>query len=75
MLNLTGAVASAFGNMVLTLFIFAFMLGGMWEMERRASKRARKCENLSGSKKIKTASGKLFLIANAPLTSGFMMRS
>jgi predicted PurR-regulated permease PerM len=40
-LNATGAVASAFGNMVLTLFIFAFMLGGMWEMERRASKRAR----------------------------------
>lgn len=40
-LNLTGAVASAFGNMVLTLFIFAFMLGGMWEMERRASLRAR----------------------------------
>jgi len=40
-LNLTGAVAGAFGNMVLTLFIFAFMLGGMWEMERRASKRAR----------------------------------
>ena len=41
LLNLTGAVASAFGNMVLTLFIFAFMLGGMWEMERRASLRAR----------------------------------
>jgi predicted PurR-regulated permease PerM len=40
-LNATGAIASAFGNMVLTLFIFAFMLGGMWEMERRASKRAR----------------------------------
>jgi len=40
-LNVTGAVASTFGNMVLTLFIFAFMLGGMWEMERRASKRAR----------------------------------
>lgn len=40
-LNVTAAVASAFGNMVLTLFIFAFMLGGMWEMERRASKRAR----------------------------------
>lgn len=40
-LNATGAVASTFGNMVLTLFIFAFMLGGMWEMERRASKRAR----------------------------------
>jgi AI-2 transport protein TqsA len=40
-LNATGAVASTFGNMVLTLFIFAFMLGGMWEMERRASRRAR----------------------------------
>jgi predicted PurR-regulated permease PerM len=40
-LNATGAVASTFGNMVLTLFIFAFMLGGLWEMERRASKRAR----------------------------------
>jgi predicted PurR-regulated permease PerM len=40
-LNATGAVAGAFGNMLLTLFIFAFMLGGMWEMERRASKRAR----------------------------------
>jgi predicted PurR-regulated permease PerM len=40
-LNLLGAVAAAFGNMVLTLFIFAFMLGGMWEMERRASKVAR----------------------------------
>ncbi|HEX6750060.1 MAG TPA: AI-2E family transporter [Longimicrobium sp.] len=40
-LNVMGEVASAFGNMVLTLFIFAFMLGGMWEMERRASKRAR----------------------------------
>lgn len=40
-LNVTSAVASTFGNMVLTLFIFAFMLGGMWEMERRASKRAR----------------------------------
>ncbi|HET7459588.1 MAG TPA: AI-2E family transporter, partial [Longimicrobium sp.] len=37
-LNLTGAVAGAFGNGVLTLFIFAFMLGGMWEMERRARK-------------------------------------
>ena len=40
-LNITGAVASAFGNGALTLFIFAFMLGGMWEMERRARKGAR----------------------------------
>ena len=40
-LNVTGAVAGAFADGVLTLFIFAFMLGGMWEMERRASKRAR----------------------------------
>lgn len=40
-LNLTASVAGAFGNMVLTLFIFAFMLGGLWEMERRASLRAR----------------------------------
>jgi predicted PurR-regulated permease PerM len=40
-LNLTGAVAAAFGNLVLTLFIFAFMLGSVWEMERRASLRAR----------------------------------
>ncbi|HYH81009.1 MAG TPA: AI-2E family transporter [Longimicrobium sp.] len=40
-LNFTGALASAFGNGVLTLFIFAFMLGGMWEMERRARKGAR----------------------------------
>jgi len=40
-LGVTGAVAGAFGNGVLTLFIFAFMLGGMWEMERRARKGAR----------------------------------
>src|SRR4051794_18432353 len=40
-LNTMGAVAGTFGNLVLTLFIFAFMLGGMWEMERRASRRAR----------------------------------
>lgn len=40
-LNITGAVASAFGNGVLTLFIFAFMLGSMWEMERRAKRSAR----------------------------------
>jgi predicted PurR-regulated permease PerM len=47
-LNATGAVASTFGNMVLTLFIFAFMLGGMWEMERRASRRARDYSPLAG---------------------------
>jgi len=41
LLSMVGAVATTFGNMLLTLFIFAFMLGGMWEMERRASKRAR----------------------------------
>ena len=41
LLGASGAVAGALGNLVLTLFIFAFMLGGMWEMERRASKRAR----------------------------------
>jgi AI-2 transport protein TqsA len=41
LLSLVSAVATTFGNMLLTLFIFAFMLGGMWEMERRASKRAR----------------------------------
>src|SRR5690606_32378202 len=35
------AVAGAFGSLVLTLFIFAFMLGGMWEMERRAKVDAR----------------------------------
>ncbi|HEX6558693.1 MAG TPA: AI-2E family transporter, partial [Longimicrobiales bacterium] len=40
-LNVTGAVASAFGNGVLTLFIFAFMLGSLWEMERRAKRSAR----------------------------------
>lgn len=36
-LDASGAVAGTFGSMVLTLFIFAFMLGGMWEMERRAN--------------------------------------
>jgi AI-2 transport protein TqsA len=40
-LSLSGAVAGAMGNLLLTLIIFAFMLGGMWEMERRANKRAR----------------------------------
>ena len=41
LLNVSGAVASSFGAFVLTVFIFAFMLGGMWEMERRASLQAR----------------------------------
>jgi len=40
-LSASGAVAGALGNLLLTLLIFAFMLGGMWEMERRANKRAR----------------------------------
>lgn len=39
-LNFSTGVAGAFGSLVLTLFIFAFMLGGMWEMERRASREA-----------------------------------
>jgi AI-2 transport protein TqsA len=39
-IGLSGAIASGFGNLVLTLFIFAFMLGGMWEMERRANRAA-----------------------------------
>src|SRR5690606_33963484 len=30
-INVSGSMASGFGNLVLTLFIFAFMLGGMWE--------------------------------------------
>jgi len=40
-LNASTAVAGALGSVVLTLFVFAFMLGGMWEMERRASVDAR----------------------------------
>ena len=35
-LGLTSSIAGSVGNIVLTLFIFAFMLGGMWELERRA---------------------------------------
>src|SRR5687768_11629556 len=31
------AVAGGFADMVLTLFLFAFVLGGMWELERRAN--------------------------------------
>jgi AI-2 transport protein TqsA len=40
-LSVSTAIAGAFGSVVLTLFIFAFMLGGMWEMERRAKLDAR----------------------------------
>jgi AI-2 transport protein TqsA len=40
LLRVSRAVASGFGDLVLTLFIFAFMLGGMWELERRASREA-----------------------------------
>lgn len=39
-LNVSGALAASLSNLALTLFIFAFMLGGMWELERRASKRS-----------------------------------
>ena len=39
-LNLSRTVASGFGNITLTLFLFAFVLGGMWELERRASREA-----------------------------------
>ncbi|HWK90258.1 MAG TPA: AI-2E family transporter [Longimicrobium sp.] len=35
-LAFTGWLAGTAGSLVLTLFIFAFMLGGMWELERRA---------------------------------------
>src|SRR5918992_6191661 len=41
LLRVSRAVASGFGDLVLTLFIFAFVLGGMWELERRASREAR----------------------------------
>ncbi len=40
LLRVSRAVAGGFGDLVLTLFIFAFMLGGMWELERRANKEA-----------------------------------
>ncbi|HLM67003.1 MAG TPA: AI-2E family transporter [Longimicrobium sp.] len=40
-LNASGSMAASLSNLVLTLFIFAFMLGGMWELERRASTRSR----------------------------------
>lgn len=40
-LNASGSMAASLSNIVLMLFIFAFMLGGMWELERRASTRSR----------------------------------
>lgn len=40
-LSASGAIAGGLSNLALTFFIFAFMLGGMWELERRASKRSR----------------------------------
>jgi AI-2 transport protein TqsA len=40
LLNVSGSVASGLGGLLLTYFIFAFMLGGMWELERRASQQA-----------------------------------
>jgi predicted PurR-regulated permease PerM len=40
-LNASGSMAASLSSLVLTLFIFAFMLGGMWELERRASTRSR----------------------------------
>ena len=39
-LRISGSVAGGFGNVVLTLFLFAFVLGGMWELERRAKREA-----------------------------------
>jgi predicted PurR-regulated permease PerM len=46
-LNASGSMAASLSNLVLTLFIFAFMLGGMWELERRASKRSRQYSPLA----------------------------
>lgn len=40
-LNASGSVAAGLSSLALTFFIFAFMLGGMWELERRASTRSR----------------------------------
>jgi predicted PurR-regulated permease PerM len=39
-LRVSRALAGWFGDLVVTLFIFAFLLGGMWELERRASREA-----------------------------------
>ena len=40
LIGFSGAIASGLTNLALTFFIFAFMLGGMWELERRASTRS-----------------------------------
>jgi len=40
-LNASGSIAGALSALALTFFIFAFMLGAMWELERRASTRSR----------------------------------
>ena len=36
-LRISSFVAGSVGNVILILFIFSFMLGGMWELERRAA--------------------------------------
>lgn len=41
LLNVSGSIAGGLGSVILTLFIFAFMLGGMWELERRSKTEAR----------------------------------
>ena len=40
-LNVSGSLAATLSNLALTMFIFAFMLGGMWQLERRAHTGAR----------------------------------
>ena len=40
-LSISRAIAGGFGSLVLTLFIFAFVLGGLGELERRANREAR----------------------------------
>ena len=40
-LNVSGSLAGTLSNLALTLFIFAFMLGGMWQLERRAQRGTR----------------------------------
>jgi AI-2 transport protein TqsA len=47
LLNASGALAGGLSNLALTFFIFAFMLGGMWELERRASRRSREYSPLA----------------------------
>jgi AI-2 transport protein TqsA len=39
-LSISRTIAGGFGSLVLTLFVFAFVLGGMWEVERRAKREA-----------------------------------